>query len=118
MLHQVLANKQGLPTPMCILYSTVCAAIGMKHVPYGVSMPDHFVLACKLSDRTGDSGSAVTSTVIIDVYRGGALTQQPQVINFFNYLQLHTFAISCISRLSSAFLLLLLVASVARQQSQ
>jgi Transglutaminase-like superfamily len=57
---------------MCILYSTVCAAISMRHVPYGINMPGHFVLGCKLSD---DTGSAITNTVVIDAYECGELVQ-------------------------------------------
>jgi regulator of sirC expression with transglutaminase-like and TPR domain len=75
---QVLSDKEGLPILMCILYSTVCAATDMQHMPYGINMPGHFVLACKLSD---DTAAAITNTVVIDAYDCGKLVQ-PQVIKF------------------------------------
>jgi Transglutaminase-like superfamily len=71
---------------MCILYSTVCATIGMKHVPYGINMPGHFVLGCKLSD---DTGNAITNTVVIDAYSSGQVVQL-QVNNNSNYLHIPT----------------------------
>lgn len=86
----MLTDKQGLPEIMCILYSTVCATIGMKHVPYGINMPGHYLLACKLSD---DSGDAFTTTVIIDAYGGGKVVQL-QVTDNCIYLKADTHIIS------------------------
>jgi hypothetical protein len=70
---------------MCIVYATVCATIGMKHVPYGIKMPVQFMLACKLSDTTdADNVDSVYdrlyNTVMMDAYSGG-LHQLAEVIN-------------------------------------
>eukprot|EP00953_Heterococcus_sp_UTEX-ZZ885_P000600 848-Heterococcus_DN1.PRE.3 len=70
--HTPAANTIMYTTITVHTVSTVCAAIGMRHVPYGINMPGHFVLGCKLSD---DTGSAITNTVVIDAYECGELVQ-------------------------------------------